>query len=103
RGRGPAPAPHGERWPKAVSRVGGVERMYNTAGKQALAALSQLVGQRRRYPFARLGLALAVLLLLAACAFGQGSAWEVVSVHAPTNLPLQPSVNQVATLSERAN
>jgi hypothetical protein len=39
----------------------------------------------------------------AASAAGEGSPWELTSVHAPTNVVLKPSVNQVMTLSFHAN
>ena len=39
----------------------------------------------------------------AADAAGEASPWELTSVHAPTNVVLKPSVNQVMTLTFHAN
>ena len=39
----------------------------------------------------------------AVAAPGGASPWELTSVHAPTNVPLRPSVNQVMTLRFHAN
>ena len=41
--------------------------------------------------------------MAAAPAFAGSSPWELTSLHAPTNVPLRPSVNQVMTLSFHAN
>ena len=43
------------------------------------------------------------LTVAAAPAFAGSSPWELTSLHAPTNVPLRPSVNQVMTLSFHAN
>jgi len=45
----------------------------------------------------------AVALVVAAPASAAGSPWELTSLHAPTNVPLKPSVNQVMTLTFHAN
>ena len=45
----------------------------------------------------------AAALAAVAPAFAAGSPWELTSLHAPSNVPLKPSVNQVMTLSLHAN
>ena len=45
----------------------------------------------------------AAALAVAAPAFAASSPWELTSVHAPTNVELKPSVNQVMTLRFHAN
>jgi hypothetical protein len=44
-----------------------------------------------------------VLLGLAAPALGASPAWELTSIHGPTNVPLQPSANEVVTVKFHAN
>ena len=47
--------------------------------------------------------ALAAWPAVSAAAGGETSPWELTSVHAPTNVVLKPSVNQVMTLRFHAN
>lgn len=63
---------------------------------------------RHRWPPVRALLAaalstVAVALAFAAPALGDSPAWELTSLHGPTNVPLQPKVNEVVTVSFHAN
>ncbi len=60
--------------------------------------------RRRAKLLAFLGPSLCIAALaVAAPAFATSSPWELTSVHAPTNVPLKPGVNQVMTLRFHAN
>jgi hypothetical protein len=61
------------------------------------------VGRTRRATAAAALASVALCLGLAAGAFGATPAFELTSLHAPTNVPLKESVNQVMTLRFHAN
>ena len=74
-----------------------------SGGAQARGRGSQL-GVALRLPAHRAPLPLFVSALAVAAPASAGSSpWELTSLHAPTNVPLRPSVNQVMTVSFHAN